>query len=307
MFNATSNRTRGSRGPSKALAFIAPGTPVASLAAVATLAALTALAAAPASAAAQDWQTLSQSRKYSGEKALRVDLEYAAGKLSVTPGTDATLYKADLRYDADIFRHPVLAYSNGSLKVDLSEGTVHGKNMKGGRLGVELGTAVPLDMDIKFGAVEATLDLSGMMIRNAQIHTGASQTKLVVSRPNRIDCDQLKLEVGAASFEAVGLSNLQCARLDVQGGVGEVVLDFSGKASRDIKADIQMGLGALTVRVPRGVGVQVTKDGLLASFDSQGLVKRGDAYFSENWKSAARHITLDINAAFGSIDVQWVD
>jgi hypothetical protein len=262
---------------------------------------------APGALFGQDWQTMSQSRKHSNESALRVDLEYAAGKLSVTPGTEGSLYKADLKYDADIFKHPVLAYSNESLKIDLSEGTVHGKNMKGGRLGVELGTAVPLDLDITFGAVEATLDLSGMMVRRAQVHTGASQTKLMIARPNRIACEELKLEVGAASFEANGLSNLNCAKLNVQGGVGEVILDFSGKATRDMKADIQMGLGSLTLRVPRGVGLQVTKEGLLATFDSQGLVKRGNTYFSEDWKSAAQHITLNISAAFGSIDVKWID
>jgi predicted membrane protein len=129
----------------------------------------------------------------------------------------------------------------------------------------------------------------------------------MIARPNRIACEELKLEVGAASFEANGLSNLNCAKLNVQGGVGEVILDFSGKATRDMKADIQMGLGSLTLRVPRGVGLQVTKEGLLATFDSQGLVKRGNTYFSEDWKSAAQHITLNISAAFGSIDVKWSD
>lgn len=270
-------------------------------------AAVVALATAATSGYGQDWQTLASSRKMGSEQALKVDLEYGAGHLNVEPASDGNLYRANLRYDADIFKRPVLAYSNGVLKVDLSDGSVHGRNMKAGKLDLNLSNRVPLDLDVAFGAAEASLDLSGLMIRKASIHTGASETRLVVNKPNPIACSELELEVGAAKFEAIGLGNLNVAKLKVSGGVGQVVLDFSGAAKHDIDADISMGLGSLTLRVPRGTGLSVTKEGLLASFDSEGLVKHGNSYVSENWKSAQRHLTLDINAAFGSINVEWID
>jgi hypothetical protein len=255
----------------------------------------------------QDWQTLSQSRKFGREDALKVDVEYGAGRLTIGPGTDASLYRADLRYDADVFKSPRMSYSNGALHVGLNDGNVKGRNLKAGRLDLQLGTRVPIDIDLKFGAAEAQLDLGGLLIRNAAIHTGASQTTLRVSRPNRIVCEALTLEVGAAKFEAIGLGNLNLEHLKVSGGVGEVTLDFSGAAKRDMTADIEMGLGSLVLRVPRGTGLKVTKDGLLASFDSEGMVKRGDSFYSENWKSAQRHLTVEIDAAFGSIRVEWLD
>jgi hypothetical protein len=179
--------------------------------------------------------------------------------------------------------------------------------MKAGKLDVDLTDRIPLDLDVSFGAAEAALDLSGLMVRKATIHTGASDTRLIVTKQNPIACNSLELEVGAAKFEAIGLGNLNLSKLNVSGGVGQVVLDFSGGSRRDIDADISMGLGSLTLRVPRGTGLQVTKEGLLSSFDSQGLVKHGNSYVSENWKSAARHVTLDISAAFGSINVEWID
>ncbi len=265
----------------------------------------TMLAAMPV--AAQDWQNLSQSRKFGNESALKVDIEYGAGRLSVTPGTDAQLYRADLRYDAEVFKRPKMSYANGSLQVGLNDGSVKGRNMKAGRLNLELGTRVPLDIALKFGAAEAQLDLGGLMVKRVSIKTGASQTSLRVSKPNRVVCDELSVEVGAAKFEAVGLGNLNLQHLKLSGGVGEVILDFSGVAKQDMTADIEMGLGSLVLRVPRGTGLKVTKDGLLASFDSQGMVKRGDAFYSENWKTAQRHVTVKIDAAFGSIAVEWLD
>ncbi|MEO5510547.1 MAG: toast rack family protein [Longimicrobiales bacterium] len=256
---------------------------------------------------AQDWQTLSQSRKFGSEEALKVNVEYGAGRLSIAPGTDEWLYRADLRYDADVFKHPKMTYAHGALNVGLSDGNVKGRNLKAGKLDLLLGTRVPLDINLKFGAAEAQLDLGGLLVRNATIQTGASQTTLRVSRPNRIVCNALKMEVGAAKLEAIGLGNLNCEHLKLSGGVGEVTLDFSGSAKQDMTADIEMGLGSLTLRIPRGTGLKVTKGGILASFDSEGMVKRGDSFFSENWKTAQRHVTVEIDAAFGSINVEWLD
>jgi hypothetical protein len=68
-----------------------------------------------------------------------------------------------------------------------------------------------------------------------------------------------------------------------------------------------MGLGSLTLRVPRGLGLQVRKGGLLVGFDSQGLIKRGDVYETPDWAQAEHRLTIDIEAAFGSIRVVWVD
>jgi hypothetical protein len=67
-----------------------------------------------------------------------------------------------------------------------------------------------------------------------------------------------------------------------------------------------MGLGALELRIPEGLGVRLRKDGFLVSLDSEGLVKRGGAYYSLDWDDADRKITIDLDAAFGSVVVEWV-
>jgi len=68
-----------------------------------------------------------------------------------------------------------------------------------------------------------------------------------------------------------------------------------------------MGIGSLTLRVPEGLGVRVIKDSFLTSFDSEGLIKRGGSYYSQNWDTAAHKLTINVDAAFGSIDVEWVE
>jgi hypothetical protein len=257
-------------------------------------------------AQAQDWRTITSMRQYKDEKALNVSVEYGAGRLFVAPGAGNALYKATLRYDANTFK-PLTSYSEGQLRIGIEGGSVKGRNMKSGRLDLGLSPRVPLDLNLKFGAVQAEIDLGGLRISKAHVATGASETHVTVSRPNQERCTDFKLEVGAAKFDATGLGNLNCENFDVDGGVGDVTLDFNGAWRVDTEVSIDMGLGQLTLMVPRGLGVQVRKDGFLASFDSEGLVKRGNVYYSENFEKAGNRIFFNIDAAFGAIRIVWVE
>lgn len=258
------------------------------------------------SAVAQDWRTVTSLRQYKNEQSLDVSVNYGAGKLFVSPGDGSALYKTTLRYDATHFK-PVTQYSEGRLRVGIDGGSIKARNIKAGRLDLSLNTRVPMEMDLTFGAGTADVELGGLRIRQMKISTGASESNIRVSKPNPEKCSTLKLEVGAADFDASGLGNLNCEVIDVDGGVGDVTLDFNGAWRVDSDVKIDMGLGSLTLRVPRGLGVQVHKQGFLASFDSEGLIKRGGSYFSENWDRASNRLNINIDAAFGSIRVVWVE
>jgi N-terminal domain of toast_rack, DUF2154 len=269
--------------------------------------ALAALLTLPGHARAQDWRTITQMRQLtSADAPLRVNVQYGAGTLEISPGPAGLLYRASLRYDADAFR-PEIDFDDGVLNLGVDDVRVRGRNVKAGEMKLQLGQRMPLDLHIEFGAARADLDLSGLRVRRLHLATGASETHLRFSEPNPETCDLVELQIGAAKFEAVGLGNANARMLDFSGGVGDVTLDFTGALRQDLKARVRMGLGSLTLRVPRDVGMQVRKGGILVGFDSQGLIKRGDVYQSENWGSAERKLTVEIDAAFGSIRVVWID
>lgn len=274
---------------------------------IALAATLTALALlAPRPALGQDWHTASYSRQVDRERNLRVDVQYGAGRLNIAPAASGTLYRANLRYDADAFT-PSVTYANARVRFGVEGNNVRGRNLKEGLLDLRLTPDVPVDLELAFGASDATIELGGLRIQSAEIQTGASRTVLRVSSPNQEQCRQLEIEVGAARFEAHELGNLNTRRVTVKGGVGEVTLDFTGAWQQDMNASISMGLGTLTLRLPAGLGVRVVKDGMLTSFDSQRLTKRGDVYYSEDWDTATHKLSLELEAALGSIRVEWVD
>lgn len=254
----------------------------------------------------QDWQTLSLNRGMASEQQMRVDVEYGAGRLSVAAGTTEQLYQARLRYDASAFE-PVTSYSDGQLQIGMKDAELRGRKLEAGSLDLQLNPNVALDLDLAFGAAEAKIDLGGLRVRSLEISTGASKTDLAFSQLNPIAAERVVLQVGAAQFIATGLGNANTGRLSVEGGVGDIDLDFTGALPSDMNISVEMGLGHLTLRLPREVGVRIQKDGILSSIKGAALVQRGNVYYSADYDSAERRLHFDIDAAFNAISVILVD
>ena len=75
----------------------------------------------------------------------------------------------------------------------------------------------------------------------------------------------------------LGLGNSRCDRFSLEGGMGKITLDFGGAWTSSTAAEIKMAMGELTLRLPRNVGVRLTLDRFLASFDPAGLVRTGNS------------------------------
>lgn len=261
----------------------------------------------PLHAAAQDWRDVTSFRQRSEESRLDVRVRYGAGTLVIEPGKAGELYRVGIHYDADVFA-PITEFRDGRLEVGV-EARGNALNLgrtESGAMTLALSPDLPLDLDLQFGAVEAEIDLGTLRLSRLSIETGASETELRFSAANPEDCAALKLSMGAATFVAEGLGHANCRRVTVEGGVGDLTLDFSGAWRRDMVADITMALGSATLRVPSDVGVRVDKDAFLTDFDGSRFHRRDGVYYSDNWETAARRLTVDLEGAFGTMDVRWI-
>jgi hypothetical protein len=259
-------------------------------------------------ASAQSWRTVTMSRQLSGESGIEVRVRYGAGRLAVQPAEPGVLYRMRLRYDEETFE-PVARYEEAQIDLGLESIRKHidwPGSRDSGEMDLSLARNVPMDLDLEFGAVKAVLDLGGLQMTKLDLSTGASESRVRFSQPNPIRMESATFEVGAADFQVRDLGNLNADRITVDAGVGNVVLSFNGKWERDAAVSVDMGLGALELRFPEGLGVRVVKNTFLTSLDSEGLVKRGDSYYSLDWEDADRRITVTVDAAFGSIDVVWI-
>lgn len=266
-----------------------------------------ALLSLPGGLAAQNWRTVTMSRQRSGEENLRVQVTYGAGRFKVRSAEGGLLYRMQVRYDEDVFV-PRADFEGRRLQLGVENvgKSIRMGKTQSGEMDLLLARDLPMDLDLEFGAVRGDVDLGGISITRLQLKTGASESVVDVSEPNTSDMRQATFEVGAADFTARHLGNLNARSIEVNAGIGEIKLWFTGEWTQDATVDLHMGLGSLELVFPEGLGVRLTKDSFLTSVDTEGLVKRGDSYYSLDWESADRKVTIDLNAAFGSVDVRWV-
>lgn len=262
----------------------------------------------PVAAEAQSWRTVTMSRQTDDEQVMDVRVRYGAGRFSVGPADAGILYRMQLRYDEDSFE-PVAEFHGRRLELGTESVGRHirlGGDKNGGEMELMLSRDVAMDLEMDFGAVKADIDLGGLRLTRLEIATGASQTRLDISEPNTEEMSRASLDVGVAEFTVLHLGNLNARVIEVDAGIGDITLDFTGEWQRDARVSVDMGLGSLELRFPRGLGVRLEKDTFLTSFDSEGLVKRGDVYYSLDYEEAEHKITVDVDAAFGSIRIVWV-
>ncbi len=83
------------------------------------------------------------------------------------------------------------------------------------------------------GAAVSLVDLGGLRLSSLNVETGASQTEVRFSTRNAIRCTTAAFRAGVAELTVLGLGNSRCDRVTFDGGMGSVVLDYTGEWGGD--------------------------------------------------------------------------
>lgn len=116
----------------------------------------------------------------------------------------------------------------------------------------------------------------------------------------------LRLGVGESN---INLRGVDVTGLDVVTGVGEAKIDLSGARTHDLTADIECGVGEVTVSVPSGTGVRISRgseDGL-GDLEAEGFREDGRGLVNSSWSVPGPRIELNIRAGIGDVKVISVD
>ncbi len=262
--------------------------------------------------ATQQVSHFEDNRPLEKEKELQVKVHFSRGDFSLSAGEKGEVYNLELDYDKRTVSRRVDYHTVGERGVLDVE--VRGK--KGFKLGrkqknslyLKLTPALPTSIELSMGACEGTIDLSGLRIVDLEIDVGAGDIEVYYDQPNPESLRQMKIEAGVGELELHGLGNSNCQLLLFEGGLGEFLLDFSGDWQRDARAEIEMGLGDLTVRLPRDLGVKLMVDkSFMTSLSIDSFEKNGNEYISPNYEKARYHLTLTIEAGIGDVTIKWIE
>ena len=261
----------------------------------------------------QNSLTVTTSQKLEDTDEKRVSIEFSAGRLTIRPIDEGLLYRLKLRYNEDYFE-PVIDLSGNRLHLGVERirkgfrGIFNWNSSgEGNEFDLELTREVPMDLHVSFGAGSAELDLGGLALTGLEFNTGASESRIKVSAPNREQISKAQFNIGAADFQLEQLGSLNAEDIEINAGVGSLKLSLDGSWQRDAVISIDMGIGSLELHVPEDLGFQLRKNSFLTSLNGmRNLVKEGNVYYSLNWDEAERNVTVDLDGALGSVTVRLI-
>ena len=267
--------------------------------------------AGPGALGAQSLKSYSTTRQFHGEVRLTATIEFAGGTLQVGAGPSASLYAMQLAYDGERFQ-PVSQWDEGKHAVTLGlTSREQGEMGVGGSTQnqiakIQFSPQADLDLSMAIGAAKSVIDLGGLRLSSLVVETGASQTEVRFSKRNAMRCTTAAFRAGVAELSVLGLGNSQCDRVTFEGGMGSVLLDYAGAWSGDAELEATVAVGGLTIRIPRSIGVTITTEQFLATFQPAGFARQGNRYVSTNNATAARHLDVTLSTSLGGVTIEWV-
>jgi LiaI-LiaF-like transmembrane region len=180
-------------------------------------------------------------------------IKFGAGELATVPAQPGDLIDGH-------FAGGVVVRRDDSRRIELAQDTTFGIPWLDHRSDWTVGLSgeVPLDLRIDTGAARAHLDLSNLLVRSLELHTGASETRIRL--PRNAGATSVRAETGAASL-VIEVPTGVGARIRSRIGLGSTDVDQGrfpregeGYASADYatapnRADIDVQGGVGSVRI----------------------------------------------------------
>jgi hypothetical protein len=266
-----------------------------------------------AAARSDEIKTTTRTIPFQGEKHLTVIIDIGVGTIDIKRNSTGDILNAEVEYNPDDIRVEI-DYDKRKDKGELylvSERRDKGLDIDSdeNHWYLEFGNKVPISFEIDIGACEAEFDFSGLRIDGLDMDVGASSIVVDFRKLNPERIPKIRIDVGASELEINGLGNANFEKLSFDGGVGDFTLDFSGDFKHRSYVDMNVGLGSLSVLVPRDAGVQIrSESSFLSSFsiDEDDFEEvDDDIYESDNFGDTDKELVIEIDVGLGSVEVDY--
>jgi len=295
-------------------------------------AALLAAGTVASAAAKADREVVKERVRLSSEERLDAHLTFGAGRLElakVTGGDDVV--RVTLEYPED-GKAPEFSYRthgrSGDLRIeagdinrwehdkdsgceiDIDDEGWDGWWKEGERNDWSVGLTgrIPISLKIETGASGNEIDLTGLKISDLDLEAGACELEITVDEPSGHRTRIISIDGGAAKMRAENLGNLNFDRMEFNGGAGQFTLDFSGELDHRATVEVNLGVGQMTIFVPRDMGVKLDCSSCtLASVSVSGAFEEeDDVYVNDAYGHTDGEILFEITASLATVNVETV-
>lgn len=241
--------------------------------------------------------------------ALSIELDVDGGEVEVRPSDDQKECIVTMRYPSEKCDVSIRYNENrGQLDiiVDNDWEINDGQENNAPHIVVELpyGPEISLSAHIKAG--ELDFELGDLSIVDYELRNWAGETKVRFSEPNRVVMRTFDVNVKVGEVRLMNLGNALFEEADINSGIGELSVDFSGKGLERSMARIDLDIGETTIIVPEDIGTKLKVSKFILSDVSYAnwFEKRGNYYYSENYDDNEKTLYLMISTGIGELSIK---
>jgi hypothetical protein len=181
------------------------------------------------------------------------------------------------------------------------------------RWDINLGDRKPFTLKLRTGLSLGNWELGGLPITDLDVKTGVSDNEISFKEFNPAQMRRFELSAGLGDVKLEGLLNANCEYVRVGGGLGGLLLEFTGKEmDRDATVRVEGGIGSIRVLVEEGVRAQASVRGI-SSVNARGTFTkvRGSLMEGEYSNHAFKtqegpRLYLEISQGLGGIILETV-
>ncbi len=244
---------------------------------------------------------------------LKLDLEVDGGEVRIVRNDSGDECHVLMEYSKDKCEGDVrFDERHGELEVNLDFENwgmfkKHGDGPDHAEVTIELPKEPDIDLRASIKAGEIEMILGDLHLRNFELRNLAGEVTVDFDEPNRAKLNTFDVNVKVGETSLLHLGNANFEEADINGGIGEMKIDFSGEKIDRAMARIDLDIGETTITVPEKVGtkMRVSKFLFLSEVKyPRWFEQRGKYYYSENYRENDKSLYLLISTGIGELRIR---
>ncbi|MCK5146959.1 hypothetical protein KAR48_09400 [bacterium] len=265
---------------------------------------------------AQTWEMEKSDETFTAPQGKSIDIviDIDVGEVVLEPADSPNEIRVEMRYTEDEFKKDIrFDERRNHLKIQLDSKkwkkwrSYNTNDDAQAKVIISLPYDVEIFLTVKISAGDIDLELGGLTIKEFDFTNFAGEVRVAFSEPNKIVMDMLDISVKVGESNFISLGNARFKRADINSGIGETEVDFSGKLVQGSRAKVDLDIGEVTVILPENFGVRAHIGGGLSFLSSKnidyGLRKRGSAYINDVYQSDETALLVKITPGLGELNV----
>lgn len=238
----------------------------------------------------------------------KVVLNLTMGQFQIEPGPAGEPIRVEADYDRNAYNlvEEYTENDDGTWVYDVKFGgkggllgaIFRGADANRNRVKVIIPRGHPVEILGSIGMGESEADLGGLWVRRVDLSYKAGEHFLEFREPLAFPMESFQLDSSMGSLEVRSLGEASPRLVQVEHGMGELLVDLEGQWRRDSEIDISFSMGECRLWLPKDARIEIARA-------SMGFgEKRIDSYDRSGLPADAPLLTLTLSGSMGEMRVE---